>query len=104
MISKLDDFLIEEYYKINELLKENNLDLGLSSEVLLLMLINKNDSLFNCFCKVDIHKCIKIIKSLGYINNESEVKDIIELSYNIALKDKGNKINDSNLSSNCFDN
>ena len=97
MISKFDSFLIEEYYNVIELLKENTIDLELKSEHLLLMLISKKDSLFNCFCKVDINKCIKLIKGLDFTDTKYEAKDIIELSYSIALKDKGNKINDEHL-------
>lgn len=97
MISKFDSFLIEEYYKINELLNKNDINIGLNSEVLLLMLINKKDSLLNCLCKIEINKCLKLIKSLSFTNTEEEVKDIIELAYSIALKDKGNKINDEHL-------
>ena len=97
MISKLDSFLIEEYYKITDLLKQNNYYKEYGSEILLLMLINKKDSLFNCFCKIDLMRCLKIVKNLEYSNSELEMKDIIELSYNIAIRDKGNKINDEHL-------
>lgn len=97
MISKFDSFLIDEYFKVEALLKENNYNKTLGSEVLLLMLVNKKDSLLNCFCKVDINQCIKIIKKLEFTDSELEMKDIIELSYSIALKDKGNKINDEHL-------
>lgn len=97
MISKLDSFLIEEYYKITDLLKENDYKKEFGSEILLLMLISKKDSLFNCFCKIDFNKCLKIVKNLEFSDSEIEMKDIIELSYSIAIRDKGNKINDEHL-------
>ena len=97
MVSKFDSLLIEEYYKILDILKEDYLNKNVTSEVLLLMLINKKDSLLNCFCKIDFEKSIKIIKKLDYYDSFDEAKDIIELSYSIALKDKDNKINDEHL-------